>query len=231
MTATDELLDRPTVPGALASVIVAVVAVALLLDDPGQWQALLVEVVGLALCAGAVVAWRRGSKVGGLLAGVAGVTLVAVGVVLAVTLPEVMTQRLELLPGLLGLPLLLAGLLPLRSGRERTLITAGAALLFVTVVTSGVVRGASEVRLLVAGIAVVVAWDLGEQAVSLGGQVGRRARSHRAELAHASGSLVAGAAILAATLGVAALDVQGLSLTGFAVLLVAAFALVVAMRH
>lgn len=231
MTATDELPHRPTWPGTLLAVAVGVAAVALLLDGAAQWQALIVEVAGLALCAGGFAAWHRDWRAGGTLLAVAGVVLVTAGIVFAISGPAEMRQRFELLPGLLGLAVLLAGLLPVRSGWERTLVTAGSALLFVGVVTSGVVRGASQVQVLVAGVAVVLAWDLGEQAVSLGGQVGRQAQTRRAELAHASGTLVAGGGILAAALGVAALDVRGLSLTGFAVLLIAGFALVVAMRH
>jgi len=231
LAASRDLLDRPTAPGALLAMLAGFAAVALLIEGAGQWQALVVDIVGLALCAGGYVAWQRGQKVPGSLAALAGGVLVLVALALAVSQPEAMTERLELLPGLLGLAVLLAGLLPVRAGWERRLVTTGAAFLFVGVVTSGVVRGASEIQLLAAGVASVLAWDLGEQAVSLGGQVGRRAQTHRAELVHAGGSLLAGVAILAVTLGVAALDVQGLSLAGFAVLLVAAFALVVATRQ
>jgi hypothetical protein len=231
LTVPRELVDRPTAPGALLAMLAGIAAVAILIEGTGQWQALVVDVVGLALCAGGYVAWQRGQRLGGALAALAGGVLVLVALVLAVSQPEAMTERLELIPGLLGLTVLLAGLFPVRSGWERRFVTAGAGLLFVGVVTSGVVRGASELQLLVAGVASVLAWDLGAQSVSLGGQVGRRAQTRRAELAHAGGSLVAGVAILAVTLGVAALDVQGLSLAGFAVLLVAAFALVVAIRQ
>lgn len=231
MTATAEPVHRPTVSGSLAALVAGIAAVAVLVDGAGQWQALLVEVVGLALCGGGFLAWHRGRRVGGLLTAAAGALLVLVGVVLGVSQPAEMTRRLELLPGLLGLAVLLAGLLPVRTGWERTLVNVGAALLFVGVVTSGVVRGASDLGLLLAGVATVLAWDLGEQAVSLGAQVGRQARTRRAALAHGGGTLVAGGVVLAAALGVAALDVQGLSLTGFVVLLVAGFALVVAMRH
>jgi len=231
LASSRELLDRPTVPGALLAMLAGVAAVGILIEGAGQWQALVVDVVGLALCAGGYVAWRRGQQVAGALSAIAGGVLVLVALALAVSQPEAMTERLELLPGLLGLAVLLAGLLPVRSSWERRLVSTGAALLFVGVVTSGVVRGASEIQLLAAGVASVLAWDLGEQSVSLGGQVGRRARTRRAELVHAGGSLVAGAAILAVTLGVAALDVQGLSLAGFAVLLVDAFALVFALRQ
>ena len=231
MTGTVDLRDRPTVPGSVLAVLAGIAAVALLVEGGGQWQALGVEAVGLALCATGYAAWHRDVRVGGALLALAGAIAIIAGLALAMSAPEAMTERIEVLPGLLGLAALLAGLLPVRSGWERTLVTVGAGLLFVGVVTSGVVRGASEIQLLLAGVATVLAWDLGEQAVSLGGQVGRRARTRRAELVHAGGTLVAGVAIVVVALVVAALDVQGLSLTGFAALLVAGFALVVAIRH
>lgn len=231
MSATVDVRHRPTGAGSLLSLLAGVTAVALVIDGAAQWQPLLVELGGLGICAVAVATWDRDWRLGSLSLAVAGCLLVTVGIALGVTSPGEMTQRLELLPGLFGLAVLFAGLVPLRSGWERRLVTAGAALLFLGVVTSGVVRGASDSRLLLAGVATVLAWDLGGNAVSLGNQVGRAAETHRTELLHAGATLVAGAAVFVVALAVAALDVQGLSLTGFAVLLVAGFALVVAMRH
>jgi len=141
LASSRELLDRPTVPGALLAMLAGVAAVRILIEGAGQWQALVVDVVGLALCAGGYVAWRRGQQVAGALSAIAGGVLVLVALALAVSQPEAMTERLELLPGLLGLAVLLAGLLPVRSSWERRLVSTGAALLFVGVVTSGVVRG------------------------------------------------------------------------------------------
>lgn len=231
MSDASEPTHRPTVPGSVAAVVAGIVAVAVVIDAADQWEALLVVVAGLALCGGGYGAWHRERRLGGALTVAIGGVLVALGLGVAASGPSVMTQRLELLPGLLGLVVLVAGLVPVRAGWERALVTTGAALLFVGVVTSGVVRGASRPALLVAGIASVLAWDLGEQAISLGGQVGRGARTRRAELVHGGGTLVAGAGILVAALGVTGLGIRGLSLTGFAVLLVAGFALVVALRH
>lgn len=222
---------RPTVPGSVLAFAAGFAAVALLIDDSAQWRALLVEVVGLVVVAGGYVAWQRRRRVGGLLTAVAGVLLIGAGLVLGLTMPSAIIHRFELLPGMLGLMALLAGLLPIRSGWERAFVTTGAALLFVGVVTSGVVRGAALLSLLGAGIASVVAWDLGDQAISLGRQVGRGAKTYRAELTHAGATSIVGGGTLVATSAVHRFDVRGLSLTGLAVLLVAGFLLAVSLRQ
>lgn len=222
---------KPTVPGSVLAVGTGIVAVALVIDTAAQWQALLVEVAGLLLVAGGYGAWNQQRRIAGLLSAIAGVLLIGVGIVFAVSIPTATVHRLELLPGMLGLIALLAGLLPIRSDWERELVSVGAALLFIGVATSGVVRESTLVSLLLAGIATVVAWDLGEQAVSMGRQLGRGARTYRAELTHAAGTVFAGVGALVATLGVNRLDVQGLSLTSLSVLLLAGFLLAVSIRQ
>jgi len=78
LASSRELLDRPTVPGALLAMLAGVAAVGILIEGAGQWQALVVDVVGLALCAGGYVAWRRGQQVAGALSAIAGGVLVLV---------------------------------------------------------------------------------------------------------------------------------------------------------
>lgn len=222
---------RPAVPGAVLAVLSGAVAVALLLDAAAQWQALGAELAGLALCGVGYAAWQRRDPALGAAVGLAGVALLAAGFFLAVTGPETATERVELLPGLVGLAILGAALLPIREGRERTLVTVGTALLFVGVVASGVFRGSPLLALLAASVATVVAWDAGEQAVSLGRQVGRQAATARAVAAHSGGTVLAGAVVVLAALGVYRLDVTGLSLTALVALLAAAFVLILSLRN
>lgn len=94
----------------------------------------------------------------------------------------------------------LAGLaLGLRRGTVRT-VTLGSAVQFAGVLLAGVLGAPPEAVLLAAAF-VVVAWDVGEHAVGLGAQVGRRAATTRAELVHAAGStLVASTAAAVAYL-------------------------------
>jgi len=83
----------------------------------------------------------------------------------------------------IGLVALVVGL---QSGAGRA-VDAGATLLFVGVVIAGVF-GAPPELLLVATAGTVVAWDVGENAVSLGHQLGRAAGTDRAEFVHAAAS-------------------------------------------
>lgn len=92
------------------------------------------------------------------------------------------------------------GLVGLGAGLARPsamLLGAGATVLFAGVLVAGVL-GAPPEPVLVAAAGTVVAWDVGENALALGEQLGRAARTDRAELVHAAGS--AGVAAVGAAL-------------------------------
>lgn len=74
----------------------------------------------------------------------------------------------------------------LRRG-SAVLLGAGGTGLFAGVLLGGV-AGAPPEPMLVAAAGTVVAWDVGENALTLGDQLGRAARTERAELVHAAGS-------------------------------------------
>ena len=98
--------------------------------------------------------------------------------------------------GGVGLVALVAGL---RRGVRR-LVSLGVFGLLLGVLVAGAVGVPTEL-LLVSAAASAVAWDVADQAVSLGRQVGRGADTSRAELVHAAGSaLVATLAVTAAYL-------------------------------
>ena len=100
------------------------------------------------------------------------------------------------LVGGVGLLALVAGL---RRGVRR-LVSLGVFGLLLGVLVAGAVGVPTEL-LLVSAAASAVAWDIADQAVSLGEQVGRGADTSRAELVHAAGSaLVATLAVTAAYL-------------------------------
>lgn len=91
---------------------------------------------------------------------------------------------------LAGLGVVLIALGVLRGSRG-AVHAAGLALL------GGIVLGgsgdASELWILVATVAAVLAWDVGQNAIGLGEQLGRNADTARAELAHAAGTVTVGA--------------------------------------
>lgn len=101
-------------------------------------------------------------------------------------------------PGVAGLMLL--GLGGVR-GRRR-FVSIGGGLLGAGVVVSGVgVNAPPPLVSLLGATMAVVAWDVAENAISLGEQVGANARTRRAELAHAVGSLAVGVVAAGAAYG------------------------------
>lgn len=104
-----------------------------------------------------------------------------------------------LLPAWPGPVVAATGLIALAGGlvrASRRLFGAGAILQFAGVIVAGTV-GAPPEPVLVATAATVVAWDVGEYALSLGAQLGRAARTDRPELVHAAASTGVAAAVSA----------------------------------
>lgn len=95
-----------------------------------------------------------------------------------------------------GFLVAVAGLVALALGLlwgSRALLKVGATGLFGGVLLAGL-TGTPPAALLLATGAAVVAWDVAENAVGLGEQLGRVAPTARAELVHAAGSAVVAAA-------------------------------------
>jgi len=232
MTASSRFVRRPTLASGLVSLLVAVAVVGLIAETAAQRRALATATVGVASFAAGGRLRHRGRAALGPLLTLAGSLLVVLAAVDTVTRPAQFVERLELLPGILGLWLLTAALVPIRFRWSRLLADAGAALLFVTVLTSGVVYGASPAALVTAGVGTVVAWDAAGNAVSMGGQLGadRGAPTADAELVHVAQSGAVGAAAVVATLVVERLGVAGLPFPALLALLVAGVALALVSR-
>lgn len=225
MSANATFVRRPARAGSGLALAAGLLAVATVADASVQRWVLGLAAVGFATCAASAAAWRRDLSVLGAIAALGGTAIVLAAVALAATRPSSYVHRLELLPGVVGLVALAAGLFPVRVGWERPLVTAGTGLVFVAVLAAGVLRDATLTSLLAAGALTILAWDSAENAVSLGRQVGADAATVRATLARgAVGGVVAGGAILL-TLGVVRLDVDGLPFAALAALLVAGVAL------
>lgn len=227
-TATGHTARPLAVSGGL-SVLAGLLAVLLVANGPAQVTAIGIALVGLAgIAVGVEVHHRDYPLVGALLTigGVAGV-LVALG--WGVALTRAISSKLELLPGLVGLFVLVLGLVAVRPGYERWFVSAGTGVILVGVFFSGFVSGAATVALLAATAATVVAWDLGEQAVNLGEQLGRQARTWPVEVVHGSvGALVGGVGVVFAV-GIGGAGIRGLPLVGLAMLLAAGVVLATAL--
>lgn len=118
-------VDRPLPLSAGLSVLFGVLAVALVANSAGQVVALVIGLgggVGIAL---AVEARHRGHRLAGIVLGTLGVVGVGAGVAWAVIGTAGVDQRIEVLPGIVGLALLVAGVMAPKRGYERFLIGAG----------------------------------------------------------------------------------------------------------
>lgn len=225
-TDASTLVRRPARTSSALAVAASVLAIAVVADTSTQRWILVAAVVGVAIFTAGGHVWHRGGIGTGVVVTLAGALVVVAALALAATRPAFMTHRLELIPGLVGLWLLAAGVLPVRAGWERTLIDAGTGMVFLTVLVSGVVRGASLGALLVAGVLTILAWDAAENAVSVGEQLGIDASTTRGELVHSAASAAVGlGAILLVSL-VQGLGITGLPFAALAALLVAGVALV-----
>lgn len=160
---------------------------------------------------------RRPSRIG------VGLSLGAGATALAVTLvaPSVATT----LAGV-GFVALAAGVVR----GVRAAVTGGTALLVGgTLLSAG---GSPSPLLPVLGaVAAVVAWDIGENAICLGEQVGREARTLPAELTHGAVGSVVGLAAAAGGFLVFTVTSRGQPLPALVLLLVAAVALAAALRR
>lgn len=223
--------DRPLALSSLLAVLAGVAAVALVATSASQSRALLVELVGLLLLWGGIDTARRGVRLLGGLVALAGLATVLLSLGLGVVDTATFSEHAELVPGMLGLLVLVLGLADLREGWARPLVTAGSALLLVGVVASGVVYGASQVPLLAAMVATVLAWDLGEQAINMSEQVGRAARTRWVELLHGGASAAVGGSVVVLALVVRQVDLGTVPFAGLFVLLGAAVVLTVALYN
>lgn len=224
-------IHKPTIPGMGMALIAATISIALRLDSREQWLALAVAALGIGFLVGGVVLRGRDAPITGAAFLAAGSVWLLGSLGIAAVTPPLLTQRIELFPSLIGLFVLFLGLVPLRRGWERPLVGTGAALLWIGVVTGGVVQSTEPTTLFIAGIAVVLAWDLADQSVSLGRQIGRGAETVRAELTHGFGTAGIGVGVLAVTGVVHRFGIEGLPLGGFFALLVAGFILAIALRQ
>lgn len=131
-----------------------------------------------------------------------------------------------LLAGILGLLALTGGVV---RGSRRA-VTLGGVALFVGVLAAGVGNAGPE-PLLFGTAAAVLAWDFGEHAITVGEQLGRAAPTERGELAHAAASTFVATSAIAAGYLVYGAATGGQPMAALVLLLVAAVALVSALRN
>lgn len=222
---------RPAVVSATLSMLAAAAALAAIATSTTQRLSLLLTLGAVVPVVLGVELHHRRQTVAGLVAVVVGLAGGGGALAFLVTRTGSFSLSLELIPGLLGLFVLAFGFGPAWKNDTRLLISAGTGLVLVSVITSLGVYETDTTGVLVGGIATILAWDLGEQAVNIGEQIGREAATTRVELVH--GGVTAGVGVLAVggVLVVRSFDVTGVPLTGLAGLLGAGLMLTLALYN
>ena len=228
---TAEATRRPTLLSAAVAVLAGLVAVGLLFPADSIRTTLLAELCGVALLGAGLDLRSRGRAFAGFVLAIAGGFVVVGSVARAATTAGDLAVLLRLLPGMLGVLLLSVGVFPVSGAGSRGLVKLGSAVVFAAVVASGVFQAVAASTLLLAGVAAVVAWDAGENAINVGEHLGRKAATSRVELLHVGASAAVGAlAVLGGNL-VRDAGTPSLSLPALATLLVAAILLVAALHE
>lgn len=228
MTAT-AVRRRPAIASGAAALVVAA-GIPLVLGGDAVRTGLAVEAVGMAVFAGGHAVVRRGRGVSGrVLAGVGGAVCLA-GVTAFAVQADGPSTVIRFLPAMVGVPVLVAAVAPVRGSGSRTLVKLGVGCVFLTVVLAAFFRSAGVTALLGATVASVVAWDAGEHAIGVGEQLGRAATTWRLELVHVAASALVGVAAVAVVHATRTVALGSLSFAGFAVTAVALVLLVVALR-
>ncbi|MWG36075.1 DUF7519 family protein [Halomarina oriensis] len=195
-----ETVGRPTTREAMAALLAAGLCAGAVAGTPTDRLAVVVSLVGWAVVLLADRVGGRGwPRLGRLTTGVAVVVLLGAFGTLT---PE--GRTLELLPDvvvLVGVALVALGGLPLRRGWGRPLVAWGGVALVAAVFAETVVLPVRPLAFFVGLAAALVAWDLGEQAVSLGEQVGRRGATTAVYRSHAVGSVAAAGVGVVVALG------------------------------
>jgi len=226
------MTEHTTLPRRLPAgvgMIATVAAVMLVASAYDQTAGILILLPGLALLV-AGLRYRRTSPLG-YLAVVLGAGVAAVGFVLPLMNPLPTQLILELYAGMLGLGLYALGIGAVRRGMERRFVTAGVAVVFAGILITGVFRGTATSGMLAATVACVVAWDAGEQSISLGEHVGTKSDAWSAGLTHVGATAIVGIGAVAVTVGVDSLSVSGLPLSALLTLLLAALLSLAALYH
>lgn len=227
----DHLDQRPAaVSSALAVALGA--AIVFVLAGPGRPVArwLAIELGGIGAVAVGSLGYRRGYRLPGAALGVVGAGLFLAAIGGFATRPLPLSRVVRLVPGLLGLGILGATLVPIRGDGSRALVKAGAAGLFACVLLAGLFETAGLELLLATTVGTVLVWDAGDNAIGIGQQLGRDAETWRLEATHLTGTALVGVAGTGIVLFADTIGGGGLSFPAFAMVFVALVLLTLALR-
>lgn len=195
------ITKHPSHASGSIALLAVLCAVGLSTNHPLQRTIVAIEAVGMVILLGSSVAQQRGRRGSGLSLLLAGSVTVSIALGLGVVFPGRLIERGALIGGMLGPVLMILAVYPLRATWSRPLTWLGAALLISVLMIRGWVAQIGQTRLLGAVVMTVVAWDAAEQAITLGNDVGRSARTFVVSITHTIASLTVGIIAITITTG------------------------------
>jgi len=218
-TTRSQRTTRPSYASSAIALLAAVCAAGLTTTHPVQRTLVAIEALGVFVVLLSAVGRQRGHRLGGLSLLLAGGGVVGLALGLSTVFPAGLVERGALVSGMLGPVVLLLGLYPVRETLTRHFTGVGIALLVGAIVIRGWLQGIGQLQLLAAVALTLLAWDLAEQAVTLGRDVGRGARTVIVSLTHTAGSLLVGLFGVAVAAGIYGVPPSTLPLAALALLL------------
>lgn len=105
-------------------------------------------------------------------------------------------HRVELLPPIVSMVLLGAGLRPISGRFARWLVSAGLVSSIIGIACVGIFEGTSQLRLLAGTVAAVAAWDIAEHSIGLGEQLRTDSNTRAVDLVHVGATTGYGAGLV-----------------------------------
>ncbi|MFD1647799.1 DUF7519 family protein [Haloarchaeobius litoreus] len=230
MTDAVTVSKRPAWVSSLLAVLVVAYTVSLVGQEAVVGTGLAVEVGGLVVVAAGASLWRRGWRLTGFTVGATGLALALAGIGYALASLGRPPAFLDVAPGFFGVALVGLALAPVRGKGSRWSLRVGVGLVFVAVLASSVLQETTGAEQVVAGTLCIVAWDLGENAVSVGKQLGRRARTWSIEAMHGVATVVVAWIAIRLSREVAGVRAPESSLPSFVLLVLAVLVLTAALH-
>lgn len=111
------------------------------------------------------------------------------------------------------------------------MLMVGIGFILLSIVVSGIVFGSGKYQLLGSMAFAIISWDVGENGISLGDQLGDVASTRSVELTHALGSIAIGIVGVALGAIIFTIGMDGVPLVGLLALLLSAIILTVALYN
>lgn len=219
----------PSPTSGTVALAVAVAVLFLFASLAGLGNLVLTVAVGVSFLIAAVVFGLRQDR---WVLGGAGVISGLFVVILAIERLAVVPNRfiIMLAPGFVGIMVLVLALFPVEGTGSRSLVILGTAGVFLSVLMAGVLHAPAP-QLVLGAIGCVLAWDAGEQAISVGEHLGSEAESRPGEVPHLAASLLVGVGAFIVAMGVGRLNLWDLTLTQFSLLIVAGMLFMLALHE